>query len=153
MDLTTNEYYKTEIEKYQTAIRKHRDQKGDNRCWMDDEELYSVLPEGYIRPERDSCVELELCKKFIATRHNPNISYVSPEIEIEKLKSDLEKMTNYNFLYSGWAEKNKNYKDGYVLHYFKLWKMYFVLHNCMTKCDQEQILKWHDDWKKNRIKI
>ena len=28
------------------AIRRHRDQRGDDRCWLDDAELYSVLGEG-----------------------------------------------------------------------------------------------------------
>jgi hypothetical protein len=78
--------------KYEEAIRKHRDQKGDDRCWMDDEELYKILPEGYTPPERDSCVELELCKKFIATRHNPGTSYISPERRIEELEEENRKL-------------------------------------------------------------
>lgn len=70
----------------QTAIRKHRDFRGDSRCWMDDEELYAVLPEGYTPPERDSAVELKNCERFIASRQNPKTEYVSPEREIERLK-------------------------------------------------------------------
>jgi hypothetical protein len=27
------------------AIRKHRDQKDDDNCWLDDFELYGLLPE------------------------------------------------------------------------------------------------------------
>lgn len=27
----------------ESAIRKHRDQRGDDRCWLDDEELYKTL--------------------------------------------------------------------------------------------------------------
>ena len=49
------------------AIRKVRDQKGDDRCWKDLEELYGVLPEGYESPVRDTLVELENCKKYIAS--------------------------------------------------------------------------------------
>lgn len=79
-------------EQYEAAIRKHRDQKGDDRCWMDDEELYKILLEGYVPPERDSCVELEFCKKFIATRHNPGTSYISPERKIEELKLEIERL-------------------------------------------------------------
>jgi len=30
----------------EAAIRKHRSQKLDDRCWLDDEELYSVLGDG-----------------------------------------------------------------------------------------------------------
>lgn len=37
---------KAEIRRLRTGIRKHRDQRLDDRCWMDDIELYEVLPEG-----------------------------------------------------------------------------------------------------------
>ncbi len=73
---------------YEQAIRKHRDQRGDDRCWLDDEELYKTLPEGYEPPKRDSAVELELCKKFISCRHNPKTEYVSPQREIERLTKE-----------------------------------------------------------------
>jgi hypothetical protein len=32
-----------EFERLRAAIRKHRDQHGDDRCWLDDQELYKVL--------------------------------------------------------------------------------------------------------------
>ncbi len=76
------------------AIRKHRDERGDNRCWRDDEELYKVLPEGYVPPERDTTVELELCKLYIQCRQNPNTKYVSPQTRIEELEKRLELITN-----------------------------------------------------------
>lgn len=31
------------VEKLSAAIRKHRDQRADDRCWLDDLELYAVL--------------------------------------------------------------------------------------------------------------
>jgi hypothetical protein len=31
------------IEELEGAIRKHRDERGDDRCWMDDVELYAVV--------------------------------------------------------------------------------------------------------------
>jgi hypothetical protein len=31
------------VEKLEAAIRKHRDQRGDDRCWLDDMELYAVI--------------------------------------------------------------------------------------------------------------
>lgn len=37
---------KDKILKLRNAIREHRDQRGDDRCWMDDVELYKTLPEG-----------------------------------------------------------------------------------------------------------
>jgi hypothetical protein len=76
----------------EAAIRKHRDQRGDDRCWLDDEELYKVLPEGYTPPVRDSAVELKMCEKFIACRHNPNTQYVSPQRRIEELETELQKL-------------------------------------------------------------
>lgn len=33
------------IHELEAAIRKHRDQRGDDRCWLDDMELYVVLGE------------------------------------------------------------------------------------------------------------
>lgn len=34
-----------EIMKLRNGIRNHRDQKGDDNCWLDDFELYGLLPE------------------------------------------------------------------------------------------------------------
>ena len=71
---------------YESAIRKHRDQRGDDRCWMDDEELYKVLPEGFTPPPRDTTVELKNCERYIASRQAPQSVYVSPQREIERLQ-------------------------------------------------------------------
>lgn len=73
----------------ENAIRKHRDQRGDDRCWMDDEELYRILPEGYEPPIRDSAVELRNCQRFIDCRSNPSTEYVSPQRRIEELEREL----------------------------------------------------------------
>lgn len=78
------------IRELHIAIRKHRDWRGDDRCWLDDERLYGVLPEGFVAPERDTSVELSNCTKFIACRKNPKTTYVSPEREIERLKEQLQ---------------------------------------------------------------
>ncbi len=80
---------KEEVRKLRGAIRLHRDQKGDDRCWLDDESLYKILPEGYTPPERDSTVELAKCQQYIASRHNPAITYLSPEREIERLRAEI----------------------------------------------------------------
>jgi hypothetical protein len=36
---------KAEIMRLRTAIRSHRDQRGHDRCRLDDDELYGTLPE------------------------------------------------------------------------------------------------------------
>lgn len=81
-----------EVELLQAAIRTHRDQRGDDRCWLDDDTLYAVLPEGYTPPARDACVELADCEKFIATRHNPGTTYVSPQRRIEELETETKQL-------------------------------------------------------------
>jgi hypothetical protein len=84
----------SDVKRLQDAIRAHRDARGDDRCWMDDEELYKVLPEGYTPPVRDSAVELERCQQFIASRQHPATVYVSPEREIEELRKQVEALTD-----------------------------------------------------------
>lgn len=78
------------VRELEGAIRRHRDQRGDDRCWLDDEQLYRALPEGYTPPERDAKVELSLCEKYIACRHNPATEYVSPQRRIEELEAEVE---------------------------------------------------------------
>lgn len=94
-----------EVDQLRTAIRSHRDQRGDDRCWQDDETLYAVLPEGFTAPARDSSVELANCQRYIACRHNPGTEYVSPQREIERLRKivgcvirNLRNMTQYREL-------------------------------------------------------
>lgn len=80
------------IAELEAAIRKHRDYRGDNRCWLDDEELYSVLPEGYTPPEREVAVEKENCDRFICNRRNPATVYVSPQEEIDRLTAEVVRL-------------------------------------------------------------
>lgn len=84
------------VEELEAAIRRHRDQRGDDRCWMDDEALYAALPEGYSPPARDSRVELALCEKYIACRHNPGTEYVSPQRRIEELEEEVADLRRVN---------------------------------------------------------
>jgi hypothetical protein len=83
-------------ERLATAIRKHRDQRGDDRCWRDDEELYAALPEGHTPPARDSSVELENCRRYIASRQNPATVYTSPERTIEVMRNALEYIAHFD---------------------------------------------------------
>jgi len=80
------ERYISTLEK---QIRYIRDQRGDDKCWKDWETLFAILPEGYTIPERDETVEIDLCKKYISSCHNPAIKYVSPQRRIEELEEEL----------------------------------------------------------------
>lgn len=65
---------KSKVKKLQDGIRYHRDQKGDDRCWVDDVRLYELLPEGPVGydstlPPED--VFLDNCKRFCRSRQVP----------------------------------------------------------------------------------
>lgn len=82
-----------EVERLRAAIRKHRDTRGDDRCFMDDAELYRVLPEGDTRPGRDTAVTLENCYRFIKLRQEGRgCEYVSPQRRIEELESEVARL-------------------------------------------------------------
>lgn len=71
------------------AIRRHRDYRGDDRCYQDDGELYKVLPEGDTRPPREVAVTLENCYKYITCRQQGR-EYVSPQHRIQELEDESE---------------------------------------------------------------
>lgn len=54
------------MDKYITAIKKHRDAKGNDRCWENDLELYKVLGEPaleHIMPSREEFTRQ--CREYI----------------------------------------------------------------------------------------
>ncbi len=80
------------VETLEAAIRKHRDYRGDHRCHLDDGELYAVLPEGDIRPARETAVTIENCQRFIDCRQQGR-EYVSPQDRVEELERALVRET------------------------------------------------------------
>lgn len=63
-----------EIKKLRNVIRYHRDQKGDDRCWVDDLRLYEALPEGPVNYDPTLPPEEEFmanCKRFCKSRQTP----------------------------------------------------------------------------------
>lgn len=70
------------------AIRKHMNTPGDDRCFQDDHELYSSLPEGDTRPAREVAVTIENCQRYIACRQGGR-EYVSPQRRIEELEAEV----------------------------------------------------------------
>jgi hypothetical protein len=60
---------KAERDKLKAAIKKHWSQKADDRCWMDDSDLYVAagLPDGSINVGNKAAM-LENCKRFIEAR-------------------------------------------------------------------------------------
>lgn len=65
-----------EARRLREGIRAHRDQRGDDRCWLDDERLHALLPEGI---PALTCMDFELmypnCKRFLQTRVHPRARF------------------------------------------------------------------------------
>ena len=74
LELMSIDLLKEEIKKLRSLIRYHKDQKDDDRCWVDDIRLYEALPEGCVGydstlPPED--VFLDNCKRFCRSRQVP----------------------------------------------------------------------------------
>lgn len=78
------------INQLEAAIRKHRDQRGDDRCWLDDLELYAVLDDGVVPDNSLPCKEkfLNNCSRYYDNRcQNGNWeSYQELQDKINKIK-------------------------------------------------------------------
>lgn len=71
-------YLGGQVKKLHRAIRKHRNQRGDDRCWLNDVELYKVLPD--YNPQIETtpppkCVFLQNCERYWASRQE-SFTYV-----------------------------------------------------------------------------
>lgn len=74
-DLGTMRHHEllAEAKRLRDGIRAHRDQRGDDRCWLDDEKLYALLPDGVpARTHMDFELMYPNCKRFLLTRVHPN---------------------------------------------------------------------------------
>lgn len=82
------------IAELEAAIRKHRNQKADDRCIEDDDELYAVLGDGIKCDRRvgDKFEMLKNCARFIDRRCDGGgwPTYAELEAENKRLKAMLE---------------------------------------------------------------
>lgn len=103
-----------EVERLRAAIREHRDQRGDDRCWLDDRKLYALLPEAdtadlTLPPE---CEFLESCRRYWAQRQDPSqgmghdpsrMTLAELQAEAERLRAALQKIAGYHGIATGYA--------------------------------------------------
>jgi hypothetical protein len=102
-----------ELERLEAAIRKHRDQTDDRRCWQDDDDLYAALPEGAtvkadtsLPPEPEfleSCARH--CRQFWRNRQRPEdkdkalapreMTIGQLEGEVIRLRAELRESEHY----------------------------------------------------------
>ena len=85
------ESLRQQVTDLRAAIIKHRSQKADDRCWMDDQELYAALGDGDLGDNRvgDPHAMWTNCATFIAKRcavGGPWKSYAELEAEFAALK-------------------------------------------------------------------
>ena len=73
LESLSKEELQQEILRLRTGIREHRDAKGHDRCWLDDIDLYNLLPEKLPAdtklPDREEF--LTNCNKFYENRQCP----------------------------------------------------------------------------------
>lgn len=85
---------RAELEKLREAVKKHHDQRADDRCFLDDAELYAAagLESADVRVG-DKDAMLENCKRFLAQRcegGGPWKSYAELEAENAHLRASLD---------------------------------------------------------------
>ena len=91
------------IKKLRAAIRMHRDQKGDDRCWLDDFLLWKLIPRKEKDPKKLPPIEeaMKKCIQFYERRGkrihegNKKVNYSDEDLEImnkEELVSELNKI-------------------------------------------------------------
>jgi hypothetical protein len=82
------------IAELEAAIKQHRDQKLDDRCWLDDQKLYAVLKDGNTGDNSTPPMDAMLanCKRFLEKRCSPGDWKTYQELETEnaKLRKQLE---------------------------------------------------------------
>lgn len=85
----TIERQQARIDKLEAAIRQHRDQKADDRCWEDDQRLYEVLGEPFkvVNNVGDKVAMIKNCIRFIETRCVGGLwpTYVELEAQVNSL--------------------------------------------------------------------
>lgn len=93
-----------ELDRALTAIREHRDQKGHDRCWLDDQKLYSVLPEGgeYNSKLPPRLEFLKNCERFYDSRQGD-----CPKLH-EWGDSEIEKKRQWALRWKKFAKHQRN---------------------------------------------
>jgi hypothetical protein len=93
-----------DAERLRSGIRQHRDQKFDDRCWLDDRCLYDLLPEGgqYVSGLPPKAEFLRSCERYWAQRQCPTdvrgiwaghpMTIAQLEGEVERIRPDAARL-------------------------------------------------------------
>ena len=89
---------RNDIVKLRTAIRKHRDAKGDDRCWIDDYFLYELIPDSPTWKLKDHFIEegLKECRCYFQKRSTKDVDRIPTDAIADEAKwdADLETMSH-----------------------------------------------------------
>ena len=79
------------VDDYKEAIRQHRDERGDDRCWIDDKKLYNrTIGAGQVNTALPPFEEMmNNCKRFFSSRQDPEHVYVTVAEQIDPLKREI----------------------------------------------------------------
>lgn len=86
------------VRRLEEAIRKHRDQRGDNRCWLDDVELYRSLRDELSEYAVDTelppkCDFLMSCSRYWDQRQRPSDKNLTPScMTLAQLQAEVERL-------------------------------------------------------------
>jgi len=67
-----------QVQVLRDAIRKHRDERGHDRCWLDDQKLYQSLPEASpgdlnLPPKEEFIAN---CHRYWEHRQDPSVAFI-----------------------------------------------------------------------------
>ncbi len=92
------ENFRKEIIRLRNAIREHRDQVGDDRCWLDDVLLHGFLPDTPLPDNKlPSWEEMECkCRRFFEDRQCPSCPHqaLTSRKTAEECDRDLAEMND-----------------------------------------------------------
>lgn len=78
------------------AVKEHRDARGDDRCWLDDIELYRALGEEVPKPMMLALPNREAfftrCTEYYKNRQSPGCR---PWITVEALQTRIDELESY----------------------------------------------------------
>ena len=83
-----------EIARLREAIIKHRDQRGDDRCWLDDQELYAVIDPS-VKVDQSlppKCDFLKSCERFWEQRQRLDEVFALKHPTIGQLEREIARL-------------------------------------------------------------
>ena len=83
----------SKVQGLRDAIRKHRDERGHDRCWLDDQALYQALPEAtpgdLALPPKDEFIAN--CHRYWEHRQDPSVAFIRQD-QVDKAREAAKRI-------------------------------------------------------------